>query len=259
MRSNAARAATTRIRCHPVTIAADVRHWLGVPEHTTSWRDRFVATVIAVLGIAAVIAVGQWSKSMPLSAPFWLIGSIGASAVLVFGVPHGPLSQPWAVLGGHGVSALVGISVALIIGRGVFPAALAVGLAIGAMHTLRCIHPPGGATALGAVVTVSKATSSWLYPLTPVLLNGTTLVVAAIILNAPFAWRRYPLALAFPRPHRGDPPAPKPPFTAEQLEVALSEIDIVASMSDEDLQTIYRSIIRQQREAEQSFRPQPGV
>lgn len=228
---------------------ATVRHWLGVPEHTTSWRDRCVATVVAVLGIGAVIAVAQWSKSLPLSAPFWLIGSIGASAVLVFGVPHGALSQPWAVLGGHAVSALVGIAVALVVGRGALAAALAVGLAIGAMHTLRCIHPPGGATALGAVVAVSKATSSWMYPLTPVLLNAGTLVCVAIILNAPFRWRRYPLAFAFPRPHRGDPPPPAPPFTAEQLEIALAEIDIVATMSDEDLQIVYRAIRRQQQQA----------
>jgi CBS-domain-containing membrane protein len=166
--------------------------------------------------------------------------------VLVFGVPHGPLSQPWSVLGGHAVSAMAGITVAHVVGRGMVPAALAVGLAIGAMHTLRCIHPPGGATALAAVVTVSKATNSWLYPLTPVLLNAATLVVAATILNAPFAWRRYPLAFAFPHPHRGEPPPPPPPFTAEQLAIALDEIDIVATMSDEDLQVVYRSIRRQQ-------------
>ncbi len=237
---------STGLRCPAVTTTATVRHWLGVPEHTTSWRDRLVATAVSVIGIGAVIAVGQWSKSLPLSGPFWLVGSIGASAVLVFGVPHGPLSQPWAVLGGHGVSAFVGIAVALLIGRSPQSAALAVGLAIGAMHTLRCIHPPGGATALAAVVTVGTATRSWLYPLTPVLLNAGTLVVAAIILNAPFTWRRYPLALAFPRPHRGDPPPPAPVFTAEQLEIALAEIDIVASMSDEDLQIVYRSILRQQ-------------
>ena len=223
-----------------------IRNWLGVPDQSTSWRDRVVATVISMIGMVVVVLVSQTSKSLSFHDPLWLVGSIGASAVLVFGVPHGALSQPWSVIGGHLTSAVVGITVAHVLGRGPVPAAIAVGAAVGAMHLLRCIHPPGGATALAAVMMVTRThTPSWQYPLTPVLLNAVTIVVVAVALNAPFGWRRYPLALAFPRTHPTTQSMP-PPFTHEQFKVALREIDVVATMSEEDLDAIYRSIRRQQ-------------
>lgn len=70
-----------------------------------------------------------------------------ASAVLVFGVPQGPLSQPWAVFAGHMVSAVIAVSCAKFILDIFIAASVAVGLAIGVMHYIRAIHPPGGATA----------------------------------------------------------------------------------------------------------------
>ena len=131
------------------------------------------------------------------SASVGLVASMGASAVLLFAVPHGPLSQPWAVLGGHLVSAVVGVACTKVIAQPMLAAPVAVGLAIGTMHYLRCIHPPGGATALSAVVggeTVHQL--GFHYVLTPVLLNATIILLVALLFNYPFPWRRYPLALA---------------------------------------------------------------
>ena len=225
---------------------------LGVPEHSTSVRDRLVATAVSTIGIAIVVVVCRATRPDSSPASLWLVGSIGASAVLVFGVPHGPLSQPWAVLAGHGVSGLVGALTAHVLGGGTLAKALAVGLAIGAMHQLRCIHPPGGATSLAAVLMVAPGHDpSWWYPLSPVLLNAAVIVVAAVALNAPFRWRRYPLAFAFPRPAPLEQAHPdleedEQPFTAEQLETALAELDIVATISEDDLAAILRSIVRQQ-------------
>jgi CBS domain-containing membrane protein len=81
-----------------------------------------------------------------------IVASMGASAVLLFAVPHAPLSQPWPLIGGHVVSALVGVICAKVILNAPLAAALAVSLAIGSMHYFRCIHPPGGVTALTAVI-----------------------------------------------------------------------------------------------------------
>lgn len=204
----------------------------------------------SLVGIFVVVVVSQATEGNDLSSSsLWLVGSIGASAVLVFAVPHGPLSQPWPVLGGHGVSAVVGIVVAHAVGGGPFAAALAVAAAIGAMHVARCIHPPGGATALAAVMmTTAGRVPSWQYPLTPVLLNAATIVVAAIVLNAPFAWRRYPIAWAFPHPQtvHQESVDHEPPFTREQLDVALRELGSVVYISDDELQALYQSLRRQQ-------------
>jgi len=122
---------------------------------------------------------------------------MGASAVLLFAVPHGPLSQPWPVLGGHFVSALVGVACTKAIAQPMLAAPVAVGLAIGSMHYLRCIHPPGGATALSAVVGGEPVHQlGFHFVLTPVLWNAAVILLVALLFNYPFTWRRYPLALA---------------------------------------------------------------
>lgn len=226
-----------------------LRHALGIAEHAVSWRERWVATLVAGVGIAMVGGFSQCFMPTLAGANVWLVASIGGSAVLVFAVPHGALAQPWAVLAGQGFSALTGLVVARTLGAGLFSEALAVALAIGVMHCLRCIHPPGGATALSMVMlTGTGTTPGWIYALNPVLLNATLLVLTAIVLNAPFSWRRYPVAWAFRRAAvvKGDSLAPESPFTPYQLRDALSELDSVIDISDEELQALYQALRRQQ-------------
>jgi CBS domain-containing membrane protein len=103
----------------------------------------------ALLGLLFAGLLGRLSRS---AATDWLhpllVAPIGASAVLVFAVPASPLAQPRSVLGGNIVSALVGITVAMLVPQTLIAAPLAVGLAIGTMMLLGCLHPPGGAVAL---------------------------------------------------------------------------------------------------------------
>ncbi|HSW14950.1 MAG TPA: HPP family protein [Solimonas sp.] len=227
----------------------ETRHMLGVPEHAVSWRERGVATLTAGLGLAAVALLGSFGAAPHDPGALWLATSIGASAVLVFAVPHGPLSQPWAVIGGQGLSALVGVATVQLFGGGVLAAGVAVAAAIGLMHSLRCIHPPGGATALSAVVSASAGHApGWDFLWSPVLLDALLIVIAAVLLNAPFHWRRYPVAWAFRRAAvpKGASLAPEAPFTARQLRDALDELDTVIDISDEDLQAVYQALRRQQ-------------
>lgn len=157
--------------------------------------EKWISTVGGLIGLAGVLAISN--AQLGLHGAASLVASMGASAVLLFAVPHGALSQPWPVFGGHLVSAVVGVACAKAIPDPVIAGPVAVGLAIGAMHYLRCIHPPGGATALSAVVggpTVLQL--GFQYVITPVLLNVTTLLLVAFVFNAPFAWRRYPARFA---------------------------------------------------------------
>lgn len=222
---------------------ATLRHVLGVPEHTVSLHDRVLATIISFLGIGLVVAVA----ALLGGDSYVLLTSIGASAVLVFAVPHGPLSQPWAVIGGQTLSALVGVATAHLLGGGALAAAVAVAGSIAAMHAARCIHPPGGATALASVLT-ARATGdvAWFTVISPVLLDAVTLVVAATLLNAPFAWRRYPIALAFRHRHHveGTERSREAPFTPEQLRAAFAELDTVVDISDEEAQLLYTALHR---------------
>jgi CBS domain-containing membrane protein len=101
-----------------------------------------------LLGVAAAGAVGHAVLGTGEAALPWLVAPVGASAVLVFAVPASPLAQPWSVVGGSVLSALVGFGVGQIVGVPIVAAALALGLAIGGMSMARCLHPPGGACAL---------------------------------------------------------------------------------------------------------------
>ncbi len=148
--------------------------------------------------IMAVLVVSGWFVGADSAA--LLVASMGASAVLLFAVPHGALSQPWAVVGGHVVSAIVGTTCAVLLGSTLVGAALAVGLAIGVMQLLRCVHPPGGATALSAVIGGPGVHAlGFGYVFTPVLLNAAVIVLVAVAFNAFFGWRRYPAAFASER------------------------------------------------------------
>lgn len=226
-------------------------HAVGFPEHAVSWRERLVATITTGLGIGAVawLSTNWFVHGQPSVHSVWMMASIGASAVLVFGVPHGAFAQPWAVVGGQGLSAVAGVFVAHVLGDGVLAAGCAVALAVAVMHTCRCIHPPGGATALSAVLAVTSAgPPGWSYVLSPVLISACAIVVAATILNAPFRWRRYPVVLAF---HHaavapGAPLGQEAPFTPRQLRRALDELDSMVAMSDDELQALYRALRRQQ-------------
>ncbi len=103
----------------------------------------FIATLCASFFSYSILEAGQSQL---------VLASTGASAMLIFGLPHANVSQPWNLVGGHVVSALVGISCYKLIGSNVLASSLAIGLAMQAMVTLRCMHPPGGATAVTAVI-----------------------------------------------------------------------------------------------------------
>ena len=123
-----------------------------------------------------------------------ILGSFGASAVLIYGVILSPLAQPRNLIGGHVVSAVIGVAVFQISGDNFVAAGLAVALAIVAMMLTDTIHPPGGATALIAVIggdTVHEL--GFLYAVIPTGLGALLLLLVALIVNNIPKTRRYPL------------------------------------------------------------------
>ena len=218
-------ASATAARAHPETAW---RRWLGVEMSEASTREKLVAAVGGGLSILTLIGLSRWA--LPGAEATVMIASMGASAVLLFAVPHGPLSQPWPVVGGHGVSALIGVTCAHVIAQPVFAAASAVGLAIGVMYQLRCIHPPGGATALTAVLGGRAIRDlGFQFVLFPVLANAVAMVLLAVLINFAFGWRRYPAAL-----RRSTAPAAAAPTHAEVL-AAIRSLDSFIDIDETDL------------------------
>lgn len=124
--------------------------WLGVELIEVSLKEKLISAGGSALAIYCVF----WCTSLvlPSGADFGVVASMGATAVLLFAVPHGQLSQPWPVVGGHVISALIGVCCAQLIANPVLATAIAVGASIGVMHQLKCIHPPGRAAAFTAVM-----------------------------------------------------------------------------------------------------------
>ena len=219
-----------------------LRAWLGIELNPVSHTERLVSVVGGFLGIFFIL-IASGLVLGDRDATLLIVGSMGASAVLLFAVPHGPLSQPWALIGGHTVSAFIGVACAQLVPDLFLAAALAVGLAIGAMHALRCIHPPGGATALTAVIGGPAVHAlGFQFLVTPVLLNVAIILGTAIGVNYFFAWRRYPAALV--RKKKTDVETEKKhlaegSLSHSDLEYAMRQINSVLTISEDDLARIY--------------------
>lgn len=169
--------------------------------------DRLKAASGAIGGIAITGLLCGLMLGNGLAHPL-LVAPMGASAVLLFAVPASPLAQPWPVLGGNVISALVGIFVAKAIPDPTIAAALAVGAAIAIMSLLRCLHPPGGAVALSAALGVKGVASSYMFALVPVGVNTLLLLVVAILFHR-IAGHNYPhVAPKAPARHGTADPAP---------------------------------------------------
>jgi CBS domain-containing membrane protein len=205
---------------------------------SVSHTERLVSALGGFISIFAILTIS--AHYLGSGGALLIVPSMGASAVLLFAVPHGALSQPWNVLGGHLLSALVGVSCFLLVPQAFVAAGLAVGLAIGIMYYLRCIHPPVGATALAAVIGGDSTHAlGYQFVLTPILSNVLVILVVAVIFNYAFKWRRYPAWLIRDEPAPATGGSKKPPIEHADLVAALGQIDSYIDVSEHDLLRIY--------------------
>ncbi|MCE7982008.1 MAG: hypothetical protein DYG89_12500 [Caldilinea sp. CFX5] len=208
------------------------RQFLGIELVNVSTTERLIAAIGG--GLSILILVGSAFWAFPEAGATAVITSMAASAVLLFAVPHGQLSQPWPVLAGHSLSAIIGVACARYIQPQPLAGACAVGLAILVMHQFKCIHPPGGATAFAAVMGGNAIRQLGLrFVLFPVLANALVMVTLAVLLNRAFPWRRYPIGwhVAPPKPLTATGTTP----THAEVVAAIKSIDSFVDISEEDL------------------------
>jgi CBS domain-containing membrane protein len=195
---------------------------------TVNLSERFRAVAGALLGIlitGVLCRMFSGSGSSP-----WLIAPLGASAVLVFAVPASPLAQPWSVIGGNTLSALVGVVCVRLFDDPAVAGAMAVGGAIAVMFSLRCLHPPGGAVAL---FTALSHASSFGFVLFPVLTNSVLLASAGILYNTATG-RRYPHSQIVERTNQ----ARGSRFTSADLDEVLKRYNQVLDVGRDDIENI---------------------
>ncbi|WP_223883388.1 HPP family protein [Arenibacter lacus] len=161
-------------------------------ETLVDFSEQFWSFIGAFFGIG-LIALLQ-SSSLNKVDHIFLIGSFGASSVLIFGAIQSPMAQPRNLLGGHIISAIIGVTIFKL-----FPdilwitAPLAVATSIIVMQMTKTLHPPGGATALIAVSGSAELKAlGYFYVLSPVLSGTLILLIVALIFNNMTKQRSYP-------------------------------------------------------------------
>ncbi|HWU99405.1 MAG TPA: HPP family protein [Oxalicibacterium sp.] len=218
--------------------------WLARFLPTQSFVDRYErmrACAGALFGIVLTGAFSYLILGQDIHAA-WLIAPMGASSVLLFAVPSSPLAQPWSLVGGNLVAALIGVTCAKLIGTPMLAAGVAISLAIGGMFMLKCIHPPSGAVALTAVLGGPAIHAmGYSFVLVPVLLNSLILLVMALFYNNATG-RRYPHKPA-PDPatkhNTGDlPPTERTGITPSDLDEVLKRYNQVIDISRDDLEEL---------------------
>lgn len=200
----------TRIDGYPTAVSTIIMRLLKPILPGAGPAERLVACIGAALCIALTIIVCTPLHVADLPV---IVAPLGASAVLVFAIPASPLARPWSVIGGNTVSALVGVVAVGMVPNLALAAGLAVGGAILCMSLLRCLHPPGGAAALTAVIGGPAIHAAGLgFAFAPVGLNSVALVMLGLC---------YHRATRRSYPHRPSPP----PVAAGPAGLHLVDID----------------------------------
>ncbi len=188
-------------------------------------------------GIAILVLAWTLHYLPQHTYPLLMLGSMAASAVLLFAAPHSPFSQPWNLVGGHSVSAMAGWMCCLFIPEPIMAASLAVGAAIFLMYVLRCLHPPGAATALTLVLSSAQfSVMNWQWVGEIVVVNAGLMLLLALLINNVLPGRKYPVTF-----NALTPPKMTPSVVPQQADIewALTQMDSVIDVSLEDLTEIY--------------------
>jgi CBS domain-containing membrane protein len=151
--------------------------YLGGDQPQVSWFERLRSALGALIGLMLVFTTAKYLGELS-GISEWLMASLGASALLVFALPQSPMAQPWAVIAGNTLSALVGIGCFHLLGGSIFALPLAVSASILGMFILRCLHPPAAAVSL---IVVLGGIGHFRYALFPVMIDSLLLVIAGAV------------------------------------------------------------------------------
>ena len=195
----------------------------------------------AAIGMALGTLFSVWlcGRVFGMEVALHLIGPLGASAVLLFAVSSGALAQPWSILGGYLCAAVLALLVAHVLGRTLGSACLAAGMSLVLMCWLRCLHPPAGAVALTLVLADPATIALDWKALAPVMLGASTMLFSALVYNN-LTRIRYPKRASepvavVPADH---PPIDRQAITAEDLKLALAEMEAFFDVTPEDLEQL---------------------
>lgn len=208
-------------------------------------RDKLSASIgsFAAIGLLMIL-INQLQLTM--ETQLLVLASMGASTFLLFVVPHSPMAQPWPLIAGHLIAAIMGVNCDYWMSDPILATATAVGLAVFCMHFLHALHPPAAATAMIAVIgTPEHQIIDWYFVYGVVLVNAGGLLILAVLINNLLPGRHYPLRDTHHKHHdqflrKADKTRL---LTEADFQWALSQIEAVIDVSETDLVDLYEFAI----------------
>ena len=177
---------------HKINRSIRITKYILYKETTLDFKEGFWSFIGAFIGIGIIAFIQSFYLSKVEN--IFLIGSFGATCVLIYGAIQSPLAQPRNLIGGHVLSAIIGVTIAKFMPDIIWiTAPLAVSVSIILMQYTKTLHPPGGATALIAIIGTEKIKElGYMYVFSPVLSGVFILFVVALITNNMTKNRSYP-------------------------------------------------------------------
>lgn len=221
---------------------------LGIGNNTTSHTEKYISAIGVFISMAGCYLITQ--HSLTAESTHLFVASMAASAVLLFAIPHGALSQPWPLVMGHILPAIIGVACYQYFGNTLVSACIAVSISVLAMHYLGCLHPPGGATAFFAVTSGADVhTLGFNFVWFVIAANLSCLLAVAIIYNGFFHWRRYPAHLfkmidakkTAVAGINSTEAAPNFSLSEDDILAALQQTNTFVDVTSEELITIFES------------------
>lgn len=221
------------------TIRTFARRFLWADTLPMSKAERWRAAWGALLGLAIS---GLLTHAMPVSH-HWLIAPVGASAVILYGLSHSPLAQPWAVIGSYLFSTLTALASSTWIPNPQLAAAVAVAASIWLMARLNCMHPPGGSLALMLVLDAPYDQTKITLTVELVLLNLVVMLLAAVLVNNLVLRRRYPFSMRSAEQSlhatKDVKPTQRIGLSHADLKNAVQRLDTFIDVQEEELVQLY--------------------
>lgn len=210
-------------------------NWLFPVQFPMSHTEAIVSAVAASVTIFANAWLSHYV--LPPEYQVYLAASMGASTILAMVAYRSPMSQPWAILGGHLIAAVVGLLCIFFISERLMAAAAAMALTILAQLVLRCLHAPGGGTALLPVLGSGAILDEGFGFIFVVVVNSLVLIIFALIFNNLHPGRRYPV-----------PPGSEGSYTVrlytqDELEEAVKSVADHVDVAPEDLEHISQQAV----------------
>lgn len=212
--------------------------FISVDPVNLSLKSKLLSVVSSSCAILIMALITQ-KLTLGTAYPI-IVASMGASAVILFIIPHSPLAQPWPFLGGQLISAIIGVACALWIPNIALASACAAGGSILAMLLLRCLHPPGAATAIApALMGDSISLLGYGFVLAPVGLNVMVMLLIAIVVNRWLLHYDYPMPSDNHKTERGS----RNGLSEQDLKLALKNMDVFIDVSARDLRKLLNNIV----------------